>query len=90
MAKQTSTPPPTITKDELEKLNAFSSNRGTLVQQLGNISVAKKNLKTQKEGIFKSMERLELLQDEFQKELLKKYGNKIIDPATGIISDPID
>lgn len=77
-----------VTEDEFNKLQAFASDNSILTNQLGNIVITEKRLEERKTSIFKSIERLDLLKAEFEKELLRKYGNKIIDPQTGIISDP--
>lgn len=77
-----------VTEDEFKKLQAFASDNSILTNQLGNIVITEKRLEERKTSIFKSIERLDLLKAEFEKELLRKYGNKIIDPQTGIISDP--
>lgn len=77
-----------VTEDEFNKLQAFASDNSILTNQLGNIVITEKKLEERKTSIFKSIERLDLLKAEFEKELLRKYGNKIIDPQTGIISDP--
>ena len=77
-----------VTEDEFKKLQAFATDNSILTNQLGNIVITEKKLEERKTSIFKSIERLDLLKAEFEKELLRKYGNKIIDPQTGIISDP--
>lgn len=77
-----------VTEDEFKKLQAFATDNSILTNQLGNIVITEKRLEERKTSIFKSIERLDLLKAEFEKELLRKYGNKIIDPQTGIISDP--
>ena len=77
-----------VTEDEFKKLQAFATDNSILTNQLGNIVITEKRLEERKSSIFKSIERLDLLKAEFEKELLRKYGNKIIDPQTGIISDP--
>ena len=71
-----------------QRLQAFATDNSILTNQLGNIVITEKRLEERKTSIFKSIERLDLLKAEFEKELLRKYGNKIIDPQTGIISDP--
>ena len=77
-----------VTEDEFKKLQAFATDNSRLTNQLGNIVITEKKWEERKTSIFKSIERLDLLKAEFEKELLRKYGNKIIDPQTGIISDP--
>ena len=88
MAKKQEKPLEQVTEDEFKKLQAFATDNSILTNQLGNIVITEKRLEERKTSIFKSIERLDLLKAEFEKELLRKYGNKIIDPQTGIISDP--
>ena len=75
-----------ITNDELIKFNGFISKRKEILTSLGATEVQLKNLSSNKDKLFASLEKLDVLESDFSQELSRKYGNVSVDTNTGEIS----
>ena len=75
-----------ITQEELAKFNGFINKRKDVLTTLGATELQLKNLKNQKEQLFSSLEKIDVLESEFSQELAAKYGKVSVDVNTGEIS----
>ena len=75
-----------ITQEELAKFNGFINKRKDVLTTLGATELQLKNLKNQKDQLFSSLEKIDVLESEFSQELAAKYGKVSVHVNTGEIS----
>ena len=83
----------TFTKDELEKLKGIQGKYASIQIKFGQLGFAKMKVENEISLINKNEEELkkEFLttqenEQEFIKEITKKYGEGVLDPTTGVFS----
>ena len=75
-----------LTQDELAKFNGFINKRKDILTSLGATELQLKNLKNQKDQLFSSLQKIDVLESEFSQELATKYGKVSVDVNTGEIT----
>ena len=75
-----------LTQDELAKFNGIINKRKDILTSLGAPDRQIKNLKNQKDQLFSSLEKIDVLESEFSQELATKYGKVSVDVNTGEIT----
>ena len=82
MAKQSKK----ITQEELAKFNGFINKRKDILTTLGATELQLKSLNNQKDQLFTSLEKIDVLESEFSQELATKYGKVSVHVNTGEIT----
>lgn len=75
-----------ITQDELLKFNNFINKRKEILTSLGAAELQLVNIKQKKDQLFSSMQNLDVLEKDFNQELIRKYGNVSVNTTTGEIT----
>ncbi len=75
-----------LTQEELTKFNSFINKRRDILTNIGAAEIQLKSLTSQKEQLFSTLEKIDVLESEFNAELSNKYGKVSIDVNTGEIS----
>lgn len=75
-----------ITQDELLKFNNFIDKRKEILTSLGAAELQLVNIKQKKDQLFSSMQNLDVLEKDFNQELIRKYGNVSVNTTTGEIT----
>ena len=72
-----------LTQEEIEKLQEIQQQNLAVVNELGNLEVAKLQIETRREEIVKYFNELKQEEQAFGKTLSDKYGNGTIDLDKG-------
>jgi hypothetical protein len=75
-----------LTQQELEKLQELQQRGQTLINELGQIEIAKLSLQNRRENSEQLLSQLQIDEQVYTKELTNKYGRVSIDPQTGEIT----
>ena len=75
-----------LTQQELEKLQELQQRGQTLINELGQIEIAKLSLQNRRENSEQLLSQLQIDEQVYTKELTDKYGRVSIDPQTGEIT----
>ena len=75
-----------LTQQELEKLQELQQRGQILINELGQIEIAKFALQSRRENAKQLLTQLQNDEQVYTKELTNKYGKVSVDPQTGEIS----